>query len=410
MPTVLLLGTLDTKGAEYGYVAERLRAAGCRTLIVDAGVLGPPLLAPDLPRDDVAAGAGRSVVELAAARDRGAAIAAMAEGAAFIAKRLHAEGRVDGILVLGGSAAAAIGAAAMHRLPLGFPKLIVSTVASGDMRPYVGDTDIVFTYPVVDLSGLNAISEPVLANAAGAIAGMVQAPAPSAHSDRPLVGATTFGVTTPCVIAVRHGLEACGCDTVAFSANGVGGPAMERMLDAGRLSGVVDVTTTELADELVGGTLAAGPERLDPATRIAPRVVVPGALDMVNFGPPGTVPERHRARVLHRHNPAVTLMRTTPEECAELGERLARRVNAGVGPRAVVLPLRAVSALSVVGGPFHDPRADAALFEAVRDTLSAEVDLLEIDLEINEPEFAAALVERYAELHRDAAVAAGAPQ
>ncbi|MBX6342412.1 MAG: Tm-1-like ATP-binding domain-containing protein, partial [Thermomicrobiaceae bacterium] len=347
MATVVLIGTLDTKGAEYGYLRERIQADGCDTILVDAGVLGEPAVTPDVTRDEVARAAGADVRELAARADRGAAVETMARGATAVLTRLFAEGRVQGVLALGGSGGSAIATQAMRALPVGVPKLMVSTLASGDTRPYVGAVDVTMMYPVVDIAGINRISARILANAAAAIAGMAKSYAVSAPAvdDRRLIGATMFGVTTPCVTAARRRLEERGYEVLVFHATGTGGQAMEALARGGYLAGVLDITTTELADELVGGVLSAGPERLEAAGEAGlPQVVSLGALDMVNFGPLDTVPERFRGRRLYQHNPTVTLMRTTPEECAELGRIIARKLNRARGPLAVFIPLRGVSA------------------------------------------------------------------
>jgi uncharacterized protein (UPF0261 family) len=289
-----------------------------------------------------------------------------------------------------------VAARAFAELPLGFPKLLVSTVAAGDTRPYLAGGDVALVYPVVDLAGLNPISERVLTNAVAAVAGMAAvaeaAPAPAG----PVVALTMFGITTPCVDRVRARLRERGYVPVVFSANGAGGDAMEDLIDSGAVSGVVDVTTTELADRQVGGRLVARERRLEAAgERGIPQVVSLGALDVVNFGPWDTVPERFRARRLHRHNAEVTLMRTCPEECAALGSTIARKLNRGRGPRCVVVPLRGLSALSAPGAPFHNPAADAALFDALRASLADDVELVELDCHINDPDFADVLAERF---------------
>ena len=390
---VLLIGTLDTKGAEFRHVRDLLREAGVDVLVLDAGVLGPPAFAPDVPRPDVFAAAGETLEALQAAGDRGRAVDAAARGAAVIAVDLHRRGRVDGVLGLGGSAGTAIATAAMRALPFGVPKLMVSTVASGQVRPYVGQSDVCLMHSVVDISGLNRISRRVLANAAAAMAGMVRGRiAPSVGGDdRPLIAATMFGVTTPCVDAARARVEAAGYETLVFHATGVGGRTMETFITEGQIAGVLDLTTTELADELVGGVLGAGRDRLTAAAlHGTPQVISLGALDMVNFGPPDTVPERFHGRLFHRHNPSVTLMRTTPEENDLLGKEIAHKASAARGPTAVLVPLRGVSALDRAGGAFWDPAADAALFQSLRDWMSPDVKLVELDLHINDPPFAEA--------------------
>jgi uncharacterized protein (UPF0261 family) len=398
MPTVVLVGTLDTKGREYEYLRTRLAEHGVDVLLVDAGILGEPLAEPDISREEVARAAGAEVAKLAAAGDRGVAVGAMARGAAEIVKQLHDDGRLHGIAAVGGSGNTSIAAEAMRGVPVGVPKLIVSTLASGDTRPYVGASDVTMTYSVVDIAGLNRVSERILANAAGAIAGMVKAEVEE-REGKPLIGATMFGVTTPCVTRARERLEELGYEVLVFHATGTGGQSMEALVEGGFLTGVLDVTTTELADDLVGGVLSAGPDRLEAAGRLGvPQVVSLGALDMVNFGPMETVPEGFRGRNLYVHNPVVTLMRTTPDECRELGRRIGRKLSAAAGPTALFVPLRGVSMIAVEGQPFHDSRADAALLEGLRETLDPAVEVREVDTDVNDPEFAEAMADRLHEL------------
>ncbi len=402
MPTVVLVGTLDTKGVELAFVRERLREQGCDVLLVDCGVLGQPAVEPDVTREEVAAAAGTDARALAEAADRGAAVTAMARGAAVVAARLHAEGRLDGILGLGGSGNSAIATEAMRALPVGVPKLMVSTVAAGDTRPYVGAADVTMTYSVVDIAGVNRISARVLTNAAGMIAGAVEAQPPELGAEQPLVGATMFGVTTPCVNAARERLEELGYEVLVFHATGTGGRSMEALVRGGFLAGVLDVTTTELADELVGGVLSAGPERLEAAGAAGvPQVVSLGALDMVNFGPRETVPERFAGRNLYVHNPTVTLMRTTPDECRELGRLIGRKLSTARGPVALFVPLRGVSAIAVAGQPFHDPAADDALVEGLRETLGPNVEVHEQETDVNDPALARAMADRLDAMIRD---------
>jgi uncharacterized protein (UPF0261 family) len=398
MATVVLLGTLDTKGKEYAYLSDRLREQGMDVLLVDAGVFEPQV-EPDVSREEVAAAAGADAAALAAAGDRGAAVEAMGRGAAEIVRQLHQEGRLDGILCVGGSGNSSIAAQAMRPLPVGVPKLIVSTLASGDTRPYVGAADVTMMYSVVDISGLNRISERILSNAAGAIAGMAKAGAPESGQGRLLLGATMFGVTTPAVTRARERLEELGYEVLVFHATGTGGQSMEALARGGFLAGVLDLTTTELADDLVGGVLSAGPDRLETAGELGlPQVVSLGALDMVNFGPRETVPAEFEDRNLYVHNPTVTLMRTTPEECAELGRRIARKLSAATGPTALFVPLRGVSMIATEGGPFYDREADEALFAALREGLGEQVELHELDLDVNDPAFADAMADRLHEL------------
>ncbi len=394
MATVVLVGTLDTKGLEYDYLRERLRAHGVGTILVDAGVLGEPRAKPDVTREEVARAAGADVHALAAADDRGAAVETMARGAAAIVTTLHSEGRVDGVLALGGSGGTAVATEAMRALPVGVPKLMVSTMASGDTRPYVGASDVTMTYSVVDISGINAVSAQILANAAAAMAGMAAAGPPAAAGGGPLVGATMFGVTTPCVTTARERLEELGYEVLVFHATGTGGQSMEALMRSGFITASLDITTTELADDLVGGALSAGPDRLEAAGELGlPQVVSVGALDMVNFGPIDTVPAEFRSRNLYKHNPTVTLMRTTSAECAELGQRIARKLNAASGPVTLFLPLGGVSLIDTEGQVFWDPGADRALFDALRETLDPGVDVRELDTDVNDPAFARAMAD-----------------
>jgi uncharacterized protein (UPF0261 family) len=406
MATVVLVGTLDTKGLEYDYLRERLRAHGVETILVDAGVLGEPRSKPDVTREEVARAAGADVDALGAADDRGAAVETMARGAAAIVTALHSEGRLDGVLALGGSGGTAVATEAMRALPVGVPKLMVSTMASGDTRPYVGASDVTMTYSVVDISGINAVSARILANAAAAMAGMAAAEPPATAGGGPLVGATMFGVTTPCVTTARERLEELGYEVLVFHATGTGGQSMEALMRSGFITASLDITTTELADDLVGGVLSAGPDRLEAAGELGiPQVVSVGALDMVNFGPIDTVPAEFRSRNLYKHNPTVTLMRTTSAECAELGRRIARKLNSARGPVTLFLPLRGVSLIDTEGQVFWDPEADRALFDALRETLDPGVDVRELDTDVNDPGFARAMADTLHE-HYQASVAA----
>ena len=392
--TVLLIATLDTKADEMAYVRDLIVRRGHAVIVLDPGVLRDPPFAPDVPASAVAEAGGTPLAELRARNDRGAALDVMARGAAILATKLHAEGRVHGVLGLGGSCGTAIASAAMRALPFGLPKVMVSTVASGQVGSYVGVKDLTMMYSVVDIAGLNRISRQILANAAGAVSGML-GPAIAVSEDRPLVAATMFGVTTQCVDRLRGAIETAGFEVLVFHATGSGGRAMEELIKAGFIAGVADVTTTEWADELVGGTLSAGPERLDAAAKAGiPQIVSVGALDMVNFGPRDSVPERFAERKLYVHNPNVTLMRTTPEECRQLGEIIAGKLNRATGPTTLFLPLKGVSALDREGQRFHDPEADGELFDALRRNVGETVTLVELDLHINDPAFADAMAEQ----------------
>lgn len=395
--SVLVVGSLDTKGAEIAFLRDRLRTLGLTPEVVDIGVLGLPPFEPDVRREEIAQAAGESVADLVAAGDRGRAIAAMHQGLAAWVRQRRESKMPGGMLAIGGSAGTAVATAGMRELPIGVPKVMVSTMASGDVRPYVATSDICMMYSVADFTGLNRLTTTILANAAGAIAGMCgQQTSRPETSGRTLLAATMFGVTTPCVNRVKELVEQHGYELLVFHATGTGGQAMERLVTDGFVKGVLDITTTELADELVGGVLTAGPHRLEAAGRMGiPQVISVGALDMVNFGAPETVPARFADRLFYPHNPAVTLMRTTPQENQELGAILARKLNAATGPVTLILPLQGVSAIDREGKPFYDPAADARLFDAVRNNMGQHVRLVELDRHINDPEFASVIVQEF---------------
>ncbi|MFN0054158.1 MAG: Tm-1-like ATP-binding domain-containing protein [Planctomycetales bacterium] len=389
---VCLVATLDTKGIEAAFVRDRLAELNVPVCLIDAGCQGEPALAADISRHDVFQSAGVTLDQMRARGDRGEAIAAAATGVARIVARLYAEGKVAGLLGLGGSAGTTIATAAMRALPLGVPKLMVSTLASGQVRPWVGDKDLLMLNAVVDLVGINRVSRVVLSQAARAMAGMVTLLPPTTQgalsADRPLIAATMFGVTTPCVTRAREVLEAAGYEVLVFHATGNGGQAMESLIDEGLIVGVLDLTTTELADELVGGILSAGADRMTAAGRRGvPQVLSVGALDMVNFGPPETIPEKFRDRKFYRHNPTVTLMRTTLQENRRLGEIIGEKARAATGPTAIFLPRHGVSAIDRTGQPFDDSAARESLFAGIRATCGA-VPVQEFERHINDREFA----------------------
>lgn len=386
--TIALLGALDTKGREYAFVKQCIEAYGHRTLLIDVGVLEPPQVEPEISRHDVAAAAGADLNALKAEGDRGEAMAAMTRGAAALAPRLYEEGRFDAIMALGGGGGTSVACAAMRELPLGVPKVMVSTVAGTDVSGYVGVKDIVMIPSIVDVAGINRISREAFARAAGAVIGMLEANIPSGD-DRLLVAASMFGNTTKCVETAKDVLEEAGYEVLVFHATGTGGRTMESLIESGRIAGVLDVTTTEWADQLVGGVLAAGPHRLEAAARCGvPAVVAPGCLDMVNFWAPETIPDRFADRKLYPHNPNITLMRTTPEENHQLGEILADKLNASTGPVTVLIPKRGLSVIDTEGEPFWWPEADAALFESLKQNLDARILIVEMDCDVNAPEFA----------------------
>jgi uncharacterized protein (UPF0261 family) len=389
---VHVIATLDTKGQEATYVRDHLARLGVATVLVDVGCLNEPESPADIGREQVFRAADTSLEKMRAQGDRATAITAAARGARALILKAFAHGELNGVLGLGGSAGTTIATEVMRALPLGVPKVMISTLASGQVRPWVGDKDITMVNSVVDILGLNRISRLILGNAASAMAGMVQNPIAAApDSDRPLVAATMFGVTTPCVERAREVLEDAGYEVLVFHATGNGGEAMETLIRDGVFIGVLDVTTTELADQLVGGVLSAGPERLTAAAACGvPQVVSVGATDMVNFLARETVPEQFEGRKFHAHNATVTLMRTTPDECAAIGSEIATKVAAGSGPSAIYLPTRGVSAIDRSGEPFHDEDARKALFAGVRSRAS-EVPVVELDHHINDTEFADAI-------------------
>jgi len=391
--TIALIGAFDTKGEEFSFLRERIESTGLRTLMIDVGVLGIPSFKADISPAEVAVAANEDLAALQTERDRGRSVTAMAVGAKVVLVRLFQQGAIHGVVSLGGSAGTAIATAAMRALPCGFPKLMVSTLASGDIKPYVGTTDICMMPSVLDIAGLNHISRRIIGNAAAAICGMVASEPSIALDQKPAIAATMFGVTTPCVTAARHILEATGYEVLVFHATGAGGQAMEQLIEDGAFQAVLDITTTELADELVGGVMSAGPHRLEAAGRKGiPHLVCPGAIDMVNFGPLESVPPQFRNRNLYIHNPSVTLMRTTPEECGEIGRITATRLNRATGPVTVLIPLQGVSAIDKIGAPFYSQEALDAYRCALKASLSPTIRLVELDAHINDEAFALAAV------------------
>ncbi len=400
MATIAVLGTLDTKGEEHAHVAALIRVRGHSVLLIDVGTGEPPAVTPDIPREEVAAAAGIDLVPLVAKRDRGECVAAMTRAAPALLAALASAGRIDGVISLGGGGGTSIATAAMRALPLGFPKLMVSTLASGNTAHYLGTKDIVMMPSISDVAGLNRLSRVIFGRAAGAICGMVEAGVET-REGKPLVVASMFGNTTACVTEAKRVLEDAGYEVLVFAATGAGGRAMEALIESGMVAGVLDLTTTEWADEWVGGVLAAGPERMDAAAKAkVPCVVAPGCLDMVNFGERASVPDRFAQRRFYIHNPQVTLMRTTPAECAELGAILAGKVNACTAPCAVLIPRKAISVISEEGQPFHDPAADEALFGALAAQCRKPVEIH--DLEINDPGFAQACARKLLALMAEA--------
>lgn len=387
--TVVIVGALDTKGKEFAFVKDIIEAAGVDTLVVDFGVMGKPFFEPDIPRADVAAAAGGNLDYLATGEHKDEAMTTMAEGLTTVVSRLYEEGKLDGIIGMGGSGGTSVATAAMRALPVGVPKLMVSTVGGGDVSAYSGTRDITFMPSIVDVAGINNISRQIYANAAGAIAGMVKAKVPEVQQTKPLVTASMFGNTTDSVDRARDVMEQHGYEVLVFHATGTGGRTMESLIDDGYIVGSLDITTTELADEVCGGVFSAGPDRTMAASRAGiPAVIVPGCVDMANFWGMDSVPERYQDRNLYQWNPNVTLLRTNVEENRKIGEMLAASANAATAPVAIVLPLKGVSMLDSEGNRFWDPEADQACFDAIKSNVQSHVEIIEMDNNINDIEFA----------------------
>lgn len=391
---VALVGALDTKGEDYLFVKQEIEKRGCATLTINVGVLGAPGLEPDIGAGEVAAAGGHALADLIASHDRGHALDVMTQGAAVLVRRLYDAGRFDGILAMGGGGGTALGTSAMRSLPIGVPKLMVSTIAGSDTAPYVGTSDIVMMPSVVDVAGVNRISRLIYTNAAAAICGMVSSDPAEAETGKPMIAVSMFGNTTRAVTHARGILEAAGYEVLVFHATGAGGRTMEKLISEGFFAGVLDITTTEWADELCGGVLSAGPARLEAAAQAGvPQVVTPACLDMVNFWAPETIPDRFQDRLFYHWNPNVTLMRTTPEENVQLGEIFAEKLNQARGPVAVLVPMGGFSEVDVPGGPFWSPAADQAFVDSLRQHLRPDIPLVVMDTDVNDPAFSARTAE-----------------
>ena len=395
MKTVAVLGTFDTKGKELKFIKECIEEHGLKTLCINTGVF-EPVVEPDISSAEVAAAVGADINAIVEKRDRATATEVLAKGTEKLIPQLYAEGKFDGIISIGGSGGTSLATPAMRQLPLGVPKVMVSTMASGDVSPYVGTSDIVMIPSVVDAEGLNDISKVIFSNAANAVVGMVQNRKELESDGKPLLAATMFGVTTPCVKAAEDYLHEQGYDVLVFHATGTGGKCMEALIDQGFIKGVLDLTTTEWCDEVVGGVLNAGPDRLTAAGKNGiPQVVSVGALDMVNFGPMDTVPAQFKDRNLYKHNPTVTLMRTTADELKSIGHEIATRLTDATGKTMLMLPLKGVSMIDVEGQPFYDAEADKVLFDTLRTELAdSNVEIVELDTDINDKEFAIAAAKK----------------
>jgi uncharacterized protein (UPF0261 family) len=402
MSTICLIGAFDTKGPEYAFVREKILATGLEVLTVNTGVMGSTELFPvDVESDKVAEAGGGNLAELQEKKDRGEAMKIMCAGAPVIVEGLHNDGKIDGIIGMGGTGGTTVVTSAMRGLPVGFPKVCVSTAASGDVEPYVGTKDITMIPSIVDVAGINRISRIIFARAAGAICGMVGADVPESQDDKPVITASMFGNTTDCVNACMEELSGQGYEVLVFHATGTGGKTMESLIKEGLVDAVLDITTTEWADTVCGGVFDAGPERLDAAGQMGlPHLIVPGCVDMANFGGPETVPDEYKkaGRTLYEWNPSVTLMRTNKEENIEMGTVFAKKANAAKGPVAFLIPLKGVSILDGDGEMFCDREADQAMFDAIKADLNDDIPVVEIDHNINDPEFSAKAVEMMLEL------------
>lgn len=396
--TVALLGAFDTKGPDYAFVKAMIEAAGLNTLLIDTSVIGQSALEADITSKEVAAAGGRTIGDLRAERDRGNAIAVMAEGAGAVVKNLHSQDAIDGIIALGGGAGTLVGTAGMRVLPLGIPKVMVSTVASADVNPYVGTSDICMMHSVVDVAGVNRISRHVYTNAAAAIIAMVKADVPEVR-DKPAVALTMFGNTTRAAEQIQSRLEQTGFEVITFHATGTGGKTMENLISDGFFTAVIDLTTTELVDEICGGVMSAGPGRLEAAGAAGlPQVVIPGCADMCNFWARPTVPEKYKDRILYEWNPNVTLMRTNDEENSKLAAVFAEKLNAAVGPVAFLIPVKGFSELDTERGPFFAPDTIRLFSDTLRQYLKPGIPVHEVATDINSSEFTRQAVETLLEM------------
>ncbi|MFT5087496.1 MAG: hypothetical protein ACI906_000564 [Candidatus Latescibacterota bacterium] len=397
MASILMIGAFDTKGVEYAFLRAEILARGYDVLAVNTGVVGEAEGFPvDVGADKVAEAGGVALAALRAKADRGEAMKVMSAGAAVWAKKLYEEGLFAGVIGMGGSGGSSVVTAAMRALPVGVPKVCVSTVASGDTSAYVGAKDVVLIPSIVDVAGVNRISRVIFSRAAGAICGMVEREPPHGEDDKPIIVASMFGNTTECVNACVASLSKKNYEVLVFHATGTGGRTMESLVFEGLVDAVLDITTTEWADEVCGGVFSAGPERLDAAGKMGvPQLIVPGCIDMANYGGMETVPQQYKdaGRLFYEWNPAVTLMRTNAHENAEMGQIFAQKANVAQGPVAFLLPLKGVSILDGDGEMFCDRAADAAFFTALKENLREGIPVFEADHNINDPAFSERAVE-----------------
>jgi len=387
--TIVIAGAFDTKGSEFAFVKDLIKAHDIKTLTIDIGVIGNPGFTPDINNGEVAKAGGSTIEILRTKKDKTKAMRVMSDGLSVIVNRLYEQGKLNGILSMGGSGGTALVTATMRELPVGIPKIMVSTMAGGDVSSYVGTSDIIMVPSVVDVAGINRISRKIYSNAAEAIAGMVKVESSSPVEQKPLIAASMFGNTTKCIDQASANLDKKGYETVVFHAVGTGGRTMEKLIGNAYFEGVLDLTTTELADEVCGGVLSAGPDRVKAAPNAAIRVVIaPGCVDMANFFGKDTMPEKYKNRNLYEWNPNITLMRTNIEENIKIGQMIATAANlAKKGKVAVILPLKGVSMLDSKGNPFWDQDVDQACYNAIKDNLRSDITVVEIDCNINDQEF-----------------------
>ncbi|MEA2015625.1 MAG: Tm-1-like ATP-binding domain-containing protein [Actinomycetota bacterium] len=387
--TIVIAGAFDTKGSEFAFLNDLIKAHDIKTLTIDIGVIGNPGFTPDINNGEVAKAGGSTIEILKTKKDKTKAMRVMSDGLSVIVNRLYEQGKLNGILSMGGSGGTALVTTAMRNLPVGIPKIMVSTMAGGDVSSYVGTSDIIMVPSVVDVAGINRISRKIYSNAAEAIVGMVKAESFSPVEEKPLIAASMFGNTTKCIDQASANLNKKGYETVVFHAVGTGGRTMEKLIGNAYFEGVLDLTTTELADEVCGGLLSAGPDRLKAAPNAGiPVVIAPGCIDMANFFGKDTIPEKYKNRNLYEWNPNITLMRTNIEENIKIGQMIATAANlAKKGKVVVILPLKGVSMLDSKGNPFWDQDADQACYNAIKDNLRSDIPIVEIDCNINDKEF-----------------------
>ncbi|NWO00736.1 Tm-1-like ATP-binding domain-containing protein [Tetragenococcus halophilus] len=387
--TIAVIGTLDTKPREFQFVKDVIESLGFDTFVIHSGVFEPGFV-PDVSNQEIVNKVDEDIKVIAAQENRAKGTATLAEGMSKLLPELFKKGKFNGVISLGGSGGTSVATAGMRVLPIGVPKVMVSTMASGDTSQYVGTSDIVMMPSIVDVAGLNDISKRIFSNAVHAICGMVDYEYEPNKDQKPLIAATMFGLTTPAIVKATEVLENKNYEVIVFHATGIGGKTMERLINNGYFAGVLDLTTTEWADELVGGVLAGGNERLDAAVQTkTPQVVSLGALDMVNFGPHETVPDKFKDRLFYQHNPSVTLMRTTTDENHKLGKIIANKLQSAGSSTVLMIPRKGFSGLDKVGKEFYNKKADESIISTLKENLTySETQVIEKDNNINDETFA----------------------